>query len=148
MVSVSADVMLGAIDPGQPSEERAGHEWRVLPRLEKTRIGRRRLDGVVAVRRRELAGCLLYGPYWQLPAGAYRLNFRCRSGKPRLPSQPVLGVEVIAMNRVQLAWLDLTAEELRAETGSVQFAIPPQLGLGAGDEARLEFRLFHLGSCR
>ena len=146
MVSVSADVMLGAIDPGQPSEERAGHEWRVLPRLEKTRIGRRRLDGVVAVRRRELAGCLLYGPYWQLPAGAYRLNFRCRSGKPRLPSQPVLGVEVIAMNRVQLAWLDLTAEELRAETGSVQFAIPPQLGLGAGDEARLEFRLFHMGN--
>ncbi len=118
----------------------------MLDRLEKTGIGRRGAGGVATVGRREPAGCLLYGPYWQLPAGNYRLSFRCRSGRPRMPGQPVLGIEVIAMNRVQLAWLDLTAQELEAETGSLEFSVPPALGLGAGDEARLEFRLFHLGN--
>lgn len=120
--------------------------WPVLGRLEKTTIGRREPGGVTQVRRSERAGCLLYGPYWQLPAGDYGLGFRCRSGRPRMPGQPVLGVEVIVMNRIQLAWLDLTAEELQSETGSLEFSVPPTLGFGAGDEARLEFRFFHLGN--
>jgi hypothetical protein len=81
-----------------------------------------------------------------LRAGSYRLSFCCRPGKPRLPSEPVLGVEVIAMNRVQLAWRDLTAAELQGELASLDFTLPPILGLGAGDEARLEFRFFHLGN--
>ena len=34
----------------------------------------------------------------------------------------------------------------RGETGSLDFTVPPNLGLGAGDEARLEFRFFHLGN--
>src|SRR4051794_21939830 len=133
--------------PGTAPEPIEGEpRWGVLDRLEKTRIGTRRAGGVVTVRRGELAGCLLYGPYWQLPAARYRLTFRCRSGKPRMTGQPVLGIEVIAMNRVQLAWLDLTAQELEAETGSLEFLVPPALGLGAGDEARLEFRFFHLAN--
>jgi hypothetical protein len=146
MLSVSADPSVGAIDPERLHDGKAVPEWRVLGRLEKTAIGARGGHGVTTVRRREPAGCLLYGPYWQLPAGAYRLNFRCRSGKPRISGQPVLGVEVIAMNRVQLAWLDLTAEELQAGTGSLEFSVPAALGLEAGDEARLEFRFFHMGN--
>jgi hypothetical protein len=35
---------------------------------------------------------------------------------------------------------------LQRETGSLDFTVPPNLGLGAGDEARLEFRFFHLGN--
>jgi Polysaccharide biosynthesis enzyme WcbI len=142
MLSAVADALVDATD----SEEAAPREWRVLGRLEKTAIGVRGADGAVNVRRREPPGCLLYGPYWQLPAGSYRLSFRCLPGKPRLPNEPVLGVEVIAMNRVQLAWRDLTAAELRAETGWLDFTVPPILGLGAGDEARLEFRFFHMGN--
>src|SRR5690349_1607182 len=142
MLSAVADALVDATD----SEEAAPREWRVLGRLEKTAIGVRGADGAVNVRRREPPGCLLYGPYWQLPAGSYRLSFRCLSEKPRLPNEPVLGVEVIAMNRVQLAWRDLTAAELRAETGWLDFTVPPILGLGAGDEARLEFRFFHMGN--
>ncbi|HYZ42512.1 MAG TPA: WcbI family polysaccharide biosynthesis putative acetyltransferase, partial [Stellaceae bacterium] len=136
---------VGAVDP-EPVPERKTAEWRVLRRLEKAAIGCRCADGIATVRRREPAGCLLYGPYWQLPSGAYRLNFDCRCGKPRMPSQPVLGVEVIVMNRVQLAWLDLNAAELWAGAASLDFVIPPSLGLGAGDEARIEFRFFHLGN--
>ena len=142
MSSVVAEAAVGAI----ASEEEPPPQWHVLGRLEKTAIGMRGAGGVTSVRRREPAGCLLFGPYWQLRAGSYRLSFRCRPGKPRLPSEPVLGVEVIAMNRVQLAWRDLTAAELQGETGSLDFAVPPILGLGAGDEARLEFRFFHLGN--
>ncbi len=142
MSSVVAEATVGAI----ASEEDPPPQWHVLGRLEKTAIGICGAGGVTSVRRREPAGCLLYGPYWQLPAGCYRLSFRCRAGKPRLPSEPVLGVEVIAMNRVQLAWRDLTAAELQGETGSLDFTVPPALGLGAGDEARLEFRFFHLGN--
>jgi hypothetical protein len=146
MVFVGADPVIAAIDSHRVGEGRGAPEWRVLGRLEKTAIGTRRADGATTARRREPAGCLLYGPYWQLPGGTYRLNFRCRSGEPRIPSQPVLGVEVIAMNRVQLAWLDLTAGELQDETGSLEFTVPEALGLGAGDEARLELRFFHMGN--
>jgi hypothetical protein len=146
MSSVGAEPVIGAVDIERRQERRTARQWRVLDRLEKTAIGKRGAEGAATVRRREAAGCLLYGPYWQLPAGAYRLNFCCRSGKPRMPRQAVLGVEVIAMNRVQLAWLDLIAEELRTETGSLDFSVPAELGLGAGDEARLEFRFFHLGN--
>ncbi len=142
MSSVVAEATVGAIT----SEEEPPPQWHVLGRLEKTAIGVRHAGGVTSVRRREPAGCLLFGPYWQLRAGSYRLSFRCRPGKPRLPSEPVLGVEVIAMNRVQLAWVDLTAAELDGQTGSLDFTVPPALGLGAGDEARLEFRFFHLGN--
>src|SRR5690349_14017443 len=142
MSSVVLEAAIGAITP----EAEAPRRWHVLGRLVKTAIGTRGTDGATTVRRREPAGCLLYGPYWQLRAGCYRLSFRCRSGKPRLRDEPVLGVEIIAMNRVQLAWRDLTAFELRAETGSLVFTVPPDLGLGAADEARLEFRFFHLGN--
>jgi Polysaccharide biosynthesis enzyme WcbI len=142
MSPVVAEPTVGAI----ASEQEPLPQWHVLDRLEKTAIGTRGAGGVTSVRRREPAGCLLFGPYWQLRAGSYRLSFRCRSGKPRLPSEPVLGVEVIAMNRVQLAWRDLTAAELKDEMASLDFTVPPVLGLGAGDEARLEFRFFHLGN--
>jgi hypothetical protein len=142
MSSAVAEAIIGAI----ASEQEPPPQWHVLGRLEKTAIGIRGAGGVTSVRRREPAGCLLFGPYWQLRAGSYRLSFRCRPGKPRLPSEPVLGVEIIAMNRVQLAWRDLTAAELEGETASLDFTVAPILGLGAGDEARLEFRFFHLGN--
>ena len=141
MSSAVAEATIGAI-----ASEQEPPQWHVLGRLEKTAIGIRGAGGVTSVRRREPAGCLLFGPYWQLRAGSYRLSFRCRPGKPRLPSEPVLGVEIIAMNRVQLAWRDLTAAELEGETASLDFTVAPILGLGAGDEARLEFRFFHLGN--
>ena len=140
MSSVVAEATGGAI----ASEEEPLPQWHVLERLEKTAIGTRGSGGVTSVRRREPAGCLLFGPYWQLRAGSYRLSFCCRPGKPRLPGEPVLGVEVIAMNRVQLAWRDLIAAELQGEMAWLDFTVPPILGLGAGDEARLEFRFFHL----
>src|SRR5271169_6403898 len=120
MSSLVAEATVGAI----ASEEEPLPLWHVLGRLENTAFGSRGAGGRTKGRRREPAGCLLFGPYWQLRAGSYRLSFRCRPGKPRLPNEPVLGVEVIAMNRVQLAWRDLTAVELHGESGSLDFTVP------------------------
>ncbi len=143
---MSSVVAEAAVSVPTPAQEEEPPHWHVLARLEKAAIGTRAADGITSVRRREPVGCLLFGPYWQMRAGSYRLRFRCRPGKPRLPNEPVLGVEVIAMNRVQLAWRDLTAVELQGETACLDFTVPPALGIGAGDEARLEFRFFHLGN--
>src|SRR2546423_660671 len=78
-----------ATDPDSVERDLTGPRRRILDRLEKTGIGTRKAGGFTSVRRGEQAGCLLYGPYWQLPSGAYRLDFRCRAGKPRMPGHPV-----------------------------------------------------------
>src|SRR5260370_9183960 len=117
MSSLVAEATVGAI----ASQEEPASQWHLLGRLEKTTIGARGAGGVTKVRRREQAGCLLFGPYWQLRAGAYRLSFRCRPGKPRLPGEPLLRVEVIPMDRVPRACPALTPAALLVETGSPAF---------------------------
>jgi|GEM_PF-1165298 hypothetical protein len=117
----------------------------LLDRLEKTAIADYR-GGRVTVRRGRPAGCFLYGPYWQLAAGHYRLSFQGAARRPLLPDAPVLGVDVVALGRFQQAWRDFTVAELQAGRCSLDFAVPPELGIAAGDEARFEFRFFHLGN--
>src|SRR6516164_934001 len=119
-------------------------DWEVLPRLEKGHIGRRHEDGSISVDRSEPADLLLYGPYWRLVSGRYRLKLRCRVRRLRWHSQPVLGVEVIVQNRVQQTWRDFTVDELALGEGTIYFEVPPELGADTGGEARFEFRLYHL----
>lgn len=121
-------------------------QWDVLGRLEKGAVGVRDADGTVRAGVAETAGCLLYGPYWQLAAGVYRLTFACRIGAPRYRAQPVLGVEIILLNRVQHAWRDFTAEELAAGGGEVLFDVPEEVSREARNEGRFEFRFFHFGN--
>ncbi len=118
----------------------------LLGRLENTAIGRREADGSVVARRREGAGCVLYGPYLHLPEGNYRLSFRCRAAIPRFSALPVLGADIMVLNRFQLAWRDFTAAELADGTGSLDFAVPPEHSLEGENEGRFEFRFFHLGN--
>jgi hypothetical protein len=120
--------------------------WEVLSRLDKGTIGTRESDGSVSVRRAEPAGCVLYGPYWQLPAGRYRLSFACRIGAVRFPSQPMLGVEIILLNRVQQAWRDFTAAELAAGSAEIVFDVSDEVSREAHNEGRFEFRFFHFGT--
>jgi hypothetical protein len=147
MAFVTAEPPADASGPGRRRPAagplRVGQD--VLDRLEKSAIAAYR-EGRVTVRRKRAAGCFLYGPYWQLPAGRYRLRFRGAARRPRLPDEPVLGVEVLALGRFQQAWQDFTIRELEAGTGSLEFVVPPELGLESGDEARFEFRFFHLGN--
>jgi hypothetical protein len=113
--------------------------------LEKTAIAEDRGDHV-RVRRTRPAGCFLFGPYWLLPTGCYRLTFRAAARRLRRPEAAVLGVEIIALNRLQQAWRDFTAAELAAGAAALAFTVPPELDLDAGDGARFEFRFFHLGN--
>jgi Polysaccharide biosynthesis enzyme WcbI len=131
--------------PAPQKGEPALH-WRLIERLESTAIGQRAADGAIAVRLRESAGCFFYGPYLQLPEGAYRLTFRCRSGTPRLTAQPVLGVEIIVLSRFQEEWRDFTAADLASETGSLDFVVSAEHSLEGENEGRFEFRFFHLGN--
>lgn len=144
MVSVEGPPTVAPVD-AERDEQPPPAIWEMLGRLEKAAIGLRRSDGSITVRRREPAGCALYGPYWQLPAGFYRLNFCCRADAPDNSSHPVLGVEVIVLNRVQQAWRDFTAMELQAGSASVNFEVPAELGLGSGNDGRFEFKFFHFG---
>jgi len=140
--------------------------WRMIGRLHKSWLGRRAGDGRVRVRRIAPAGVLLYGgwPYLRLPGGHYRLILRARSGPPRVPGQPVLGVEVLGQSRwhsrrrlmklarrpetngVQQAWRGVTAEEILAGPVAVDFAVPSEMALEAGADAPFDIRLHHLGN--
>lgn len=131
-------------DPQPGADER----WSLLSRLESTATGTRVPDGSVRVRRREPGGCILYGPYLHLPAGWYRLRFRCSAGVPRMADQPVLGVEAIVLSRFQQGWADFTAAELASGTGSFVFEVPSEHSLESENEGRFEFRFFHLGNSK
>ena len=96
--------------------------------------------------RSEPAGCLLYGPYLHLPQGRYRLSFRCRHGRPRMSSHPVLGVEIIVLSRFQQQWRDFTSTDLAGGFGALDFEVPPEHSLEGENEGRYEFRFFHLGN--
>lgn len=135
---MQASAAIGAPPPGDDRE--------VLSRLEAGRIGSREAGGTVRVRRSERGGCFLYGPYWELPEGGYRLGFDCRAEAVRWREQPVLGVEVIVLDRLQRAWRDYTADELAGRSGELLFEVPHEISLEGRNEGRFEFRFFHFGN--
>ncbi|HEY1796397.1 MAG TPA: WcbI family polysaccharide biosynthesis putative acetyltransferase [Stellaceae bacterium] len=120
--------------------------WSLLNRLEHTTLGRRDADGTIRIARSDTAGCVLYGPYYHFEMGRYRLAVHARAGAPALSGQPVLGVEIIILSRFQRAWRDFTAAELERGSGTLVFDVPPELSIDGGNEARFEFRVFHLGN--
>jgi hypothetical protein len=149
MVSIMGDLVGAAVaEPGTlpPPGETTPAQWSLLARLESTAIGTRDADGSTRVRRIEPAGCILYGPYFHLPAGIYRLSFRCEAGEPRMAAQPVLGIEIIVLSRFQRGWRDFTAAELQAGGGSLTFEVPPEHSTDSADAGRFEFRFFHFGN--
>jgi hypothetical protein len=132
--------------------------WRLLARFSKGRIGARKA-GSVTVRHSSPTGCFLSGgrSRLRLPTGRYRLNFCCRAGQPRMASQPVLAVEVIAKTRsLRIPALrgsgelrarrEFTAEALAAEWASLDFDVPPELSSESKGEVGFEFRFLHLGN--
>jgi polysaccharide biosynthesis acetyltransferase WcbI-like protein len=137
----------GLAPPLPPEEAGDRKSYRdLLGLLENARIGRRAPDGAITVRHGEPAGCVLYGPYLYLSQGRYRLSFRCRAATPRFTAQPVIGIDIVVLNRFQLLWRDFTASELREGMCSVDFTVAPEHSLEGRNEGRFEFRFFHLGN--
>jgi len=121
-------------------------EREALPLLFKHEaVGTRREAGGVGVRRDEPACVLLYGPYWQLPAGSHRLRFDCRVDEARGESEAFLGVEVIAQNRLLRARRDFSVEDLAQGAGWVDFSVPFELSEATGETKTFEFRFLHFG---
>ncbi len=140
--------------------------WRLLGRLRKTWLGRRQRSGAVTVGQGWPAGCLLYGgwPYLRLGRGSYRVTVRGSAGTPRLPAQPVLGVEILGRSRwysdhpryewgrlpkpggSQEAWGDFRADEWAGGAASIDFAVPIPMATEAGADAPFDIRVYHLGN--
>ena len=146
MVSMTVDLVGAAAAPPSTAGEAAPRPWSLLARLENTATGMRQADGSTRVRRNEAGGCVLYGPYLHLPAGRYRLSFRCQAGGARMAAQPVLGVEVIVLSRFQQAWRDFTAAELQPGGAALTFEVPPEHSIDSADAGRFEFRFFHFAN--
>ncbi len=139
-----------SIDPAQdapvlqaPSELSVRH---LLPGMEVRAPGVRRPDGSVWVVSPVPARVFIYGPFLRLNRGRYRLAFRCRVTVNVQGAHPVLGLEIVAQNRVQRAWRDFTAAELAADDLSVTFDVPEALSIQGGVDAPFEFRFSHFGN--
>jgi hypothetical protein len=141
---VSLDALAPPLPPGGAGERAPRRD--VLSLLENAGIGRRTPDGTITVHRGEPAGCVLYGPYLHLPQGRYRLSFRCRIAAPRFPVHPLIGVDIVVLNRFQLVWRDFTAAELAGGSASLDFTVAREHSLEGHNEGRFEFRFFHLGN--
>ena len=121
--------------------------WALLDRLERAAIGARAPGGAVTVRRSELAGCILYGPYWHLQVGRLSAVFSL----PRR-SAPVLRRSRCSVSRSSssAAFSARGAISPRRswppDAGTLIFDVPPELSIDGGNEARFEFRFFHLGN--
>lgn len=118
----------------------------LLPLMEVREPALRRADGSVSVIFLVPAQAFVYGPFLRLPQGRYRLSFRCLVRLPLQGEHPVMGLEVIAQNRVLRAWRDYTVGDLRRGEQSVTFDVPRELGIEGGVDAPFEFRFTHFGN--
>ncbi|MBN9445764.1 MAG: hypothetical protein J0I67_02495 [Bosea sp.] len=118
----------------------------LLPVMEVREPARRWADGTVSVVFLIPAQAFLYGPFLRLEAGRYRLSFRCQVKMPLQGEHPVMGLEVIAQNRILRAWRDYSAAELRDGEQSLSFTVPADLSIESGADAPFEFRFTHFGN--
>lgn len=118
----------------------------LLSLMEVREPARRWSDGTVSVVLLIPAQAFLYGPFLRLEEGRYRISFRCRVRLPLQGEHPVMGLEVIAQNRILRAWRDYTAAELRSGELSLAFEVPRELSIESGADAPFEFRFTHFGN--
>ncbi len=118
--------------------------WRLSGRPDPRRALPADDNGFVALQRWARAGQFLLGvrPMGGLPAARYRLRFRCRDGPPRNPQQPVLGIEIF--NSYLAYEAHFTADELNGGTPTIDFAVPPELGLEGGAAAPVALKFIYL----
>lgn len=93
-------------------------------------------------------GILLYGPYWKLPRGTYRLEAKCSAIHVRHGSTIFCGLEVLVQNRTFLAVADYALDDMTDGTATLVFSLPVELSSEGGNEATVEFRFLHYGGAR
>ncbi len=131
-------------DESVPSAAASG-ERDLLPLMEVQPPGRRNRDGTVSYWLVPPLDHLMYGPFLRLAAGRYCLSFKAQVGLALPGDHPILGVEIVAQNRVLRAWRDFTAAELRSGTQQMLFEVPDAIGAGSESDAPFEFRFTAFG---
>lgn len=119
----------------------------LLPSMEVQMPGWRGPDGSISYSLLPPIRSMMFGPFLRLPAGLYCLELSVRPGNPWQAGQPILGLEIIAQNRVLQAWRDFTAEELSTGAQSIVFEVPHELSIESGADAPFEFRMTAFGTC-
>ena len=114
-----------------------------LPFMHKGPLGRLGEDGRLVVGAGEGRGLLLYGPYWRLPSGVWRLRIHATAGRRR--DGACLAVEVVADNRRLVVARDFSAADFDAGRLSLTFAVSEEQS-ETGHRAKFEFRLLALGA--
>ncbi len=138
--------------PGNGMLERATTTARfaerdLLASMEVQAPGRRDSDGGVSYSLFPPIRSMMFGPFLRLPAGFYCLTLSGVPGRPLQKGQPILGLEVIAQNRVLRGWMDVTAEELSRGVLAIYFEVPHELSIESGADAPFEFRMSAFGTC-
>jgi len=139
------DALVRAEEPATP-EVPTDDPRPLLPLMEVREPARRWADGTVSVVFLVPAQAFVYGPFLRLAQGRYRLSFRCRVRLPLQGDHPVMGLEIIAQNRMLRGWRDYSAAELRDGEQSLVFDVPHDLSIESGADAPFEFRFTHFGN--
>jgi len=88
-----------------------------------------------------------YGPYLRLTPGSYRVQFDGDFSLCRLTKGIVLGLEIVAQNRVLRAWRDFSYQELATGDRSITFTVPEALSNASGVDAPFELRFTSFAAC-
>lgn len=117
-----------------------------LPALLRSNVGTTNPDGSVTVRRHEARHRFLYGPYWRLNRGTYRLEFACDIAEVDHAHDDFVGIEVVAQNRFLLAVAEFRQADLRHGKAGVTFRIADEFAQDLASDAMIEFRFLHYGA--
>jgi hypothetical protein len=93
----------------------------------------------------DAAEIVLYGPYWTLESGTYRLDVHFSSIRTSRDERVFLGLEVLAQNRHFLAVADYSRNDITAGRVSLDFSVPQEL---ADNGAMIEFRVVNFGGAQ
>jgi hypothetical protein len=137
---VAVELMSVAPEEGHRADTTS---YRLLALMRTKEFVRRQADGRVTVSRwSRRGGFLSESRLVALPAGHYRLSIGGRVRRARLPTQPVLGVEITTRSG-QVAYRDFTLHELERGRAVLDF----QLILARNeDETKFEIELQHFGN--
>lgn len=126
------------------SIDEAGRD--VLPSMEVQIPGRRNADGSVSCLLLPPFRSMMFGPFLRLKTGRYYLELEAIPGTPIQRGQPIVGVEIIAQNRILQAWGDFTPAELKERPQRIYFDVPSHMGIESSADVPFEFRFTSFGT--
>jgi Polysaccharide biosynthesis enzyme WcbI len=117
----------------------------VLRALIVGKMGRRRSDGSIVIRRKEPRGQFLYGPFWRLAQGSYCLEVTCSLNHQSEINSAFMGIEIIAQNMNYVAVRDYCPNDAVNGRVSLFFHVPSHLSFDQDNDVMFSFRFLNYG---